>query len=136
MFTERQITSLHALIDRIIPADDFPGGWDAGVGDYLFRQLQADLQLSLPMYRAGLDDLDAEAHAGAGVGFAELDFAAQDQLLQQIEQGVVQHTWHVEPVGFFRTVVAHTMEGFYSDPANGGNRDGIAWQMIGFEVRG
>ena len=24
------------------------------------------------------------------------------------------------------------MEGYYADPGNGGNRDGIAWQMIGF----
>jgi hypothetical protein len=32
--------------------------------------------------------------------------------------------------------VEHSAEGFYSDPGNGGNRDNIAWKMIGFEVTG
>jgi gluconate 2-dehydrogenase gamma chain len=33
-------------------------------------------------------------------------------------------------------LVNHTMEGFYSDPGNGGNRDAVSWKMIGFEVTG
>ena len=33
-------------------------------------------------------------------------------------------------------IVEHCAEGFYSNPENGGNKDGIAWEMIGFEVRG
>jgi gluconate 2-dehydrogenase gamma chain len=28
--------------------------------------------------------------------------------------------------------VTLTIEGFYSDPGNGGNRDAVAWRMIGF----
>ena len=41
-----------------------------------------------------------------------------------------------DPVAFFQTAVEHAMEGFYSDPGNGGNHDGVSWRMIGFEVRG
>jgi gluconate 2-dehydrogenase gamma chain len=36
---------------------------------------------------------------------------------------------------FFRLLVAHTAEGYYSDPGNGGNRDRISWKMIGFEAK-
>ena len=44
-------------------------------------------------------------------------------------------SWPVDPAEFFRNVIEHVMEGYYSDPGNGGNRDSIAWRMIGFEAR-
>jgi hypothetical protein len=136
MLTELQHTTLHALVDRIIPADDFPSGWQAGVGDYLAGQFERDLRPQLDRYRAGLDALDAEALAGSGARFAELDAAEQDALLRRVEAGTVSAAWPIDPTAFFRAAVEHAMEGFYSDPGNGGNRDGVSWRMIGFEVRG
>jgi hypothetical protein len=136
MLTELQHATLHALVDRIIPADDFPSGWQAGVGDYLAGQFERDLRPQLDRYRAGLDALDAEAQASTGRRFAELDAANQDALLRRIEVGAVSVAWPIDPAAFFRAAVEHAMEGFYSDPGNGGNRDGISWRMIGFEVRG
>ena len=136
MLTELQLATLHALVDRIIPADDFPSGWQAGVGAYLARQFEGDLRLELERYRAGLDALDAEALANAGARFAELDAAAQDALLQRVEAATVATSWPIDPAAFFRAAVEHAMEGFYSDPGNGGNRDGVSWRMIGFEVHG
>lgn len=131
MFTARQQAILQALIDRIIPPDEFPSGWDAGVGSFLARQLAGDLGPFLEIYRAGLDGLDAEAKPA---GFVELEPAAQDALLAQVESGDVVANWATDPAAFFRAAVAHANEGFYSDPGNGGNRDAISWRMIGFEV--
>jgi Gluconate 2-dehydrogenase subunit 3 len=135
MFTELQRATLRALVDRIIPADDFPSGWQAGVGDYLARQFERDLRPQLDRYRLGLDALDAEAQAGAGLRFAELDAADQDALLRRVEAGAVAVPWPIDPAAFFHAAVEHAMEGFYSDPGNGGNRNGVSWRMIGFEVR-
>ena len=136
MLTELQRTTLRALVDRIIPADDFPSGWQAGVGDYLARQFERDLRPQLDRYRVGLDALDAEAQAGTSARFAELDAADQDALLRRVEAGAVTVAWPIDPAAFFHAAVEHAMEGFYSDPGNGGNRDGVSWRMIGFEVRG
>lgn len=136
MLTELQQATLRALVDRIIPADDFPSGWQAGVGDYLAGQFERDLRPQLDRYRAGLDALDAEAQATTGARFAELDAAEQDALLRRVEAGAVATAWPIDSAAFFQAAVEHTMEGFYSDPANGGNRDGVSWRMIGFEVRG
>ena len=119
-------------MDRLIPPDDDPGAWDAGVGDYLAAQFECDLRDYEPAYRAGLDALDAEALAGAHIGFAALPVAAQDDLLRRVEAGAVVHHWPIDPVTFFQTVVQHVAEGYYSNPANGGNRDERAWRMIGF----
>ena len=136
MLTEPQRATLRALIDRLIPADDFPGGWDAGVGDYLDRQFAGDLSDALDLYRSGLDALDVEARATAGVNFTELAPDAQDELLRRVEVGEVVTDWPVDPPEFFRTAAEHAAEGFYGDPGNGGNRDGVSWRMIGFEVTG
>jgi len=86
MLTSRQIHVMRAAVDRIIPADDYPGGWEAGVGDYILRQLQGDLKSLLDSYRQGLDGLDAEAQARHGVGFVELDADSQAMLLRRQTQ--------------------------------------------------
>lgn len=132
MLSPTQLTTLRSLMDRLIPPDDDPGAWEAGVGDYLLGQLDGDLRSELALYRAGLDALDAEAQAGGPASFSALPPAAQDDVLRRLETGAVLHTWPIDPAGFFRTVLQHVMEGFYSDPGNGGNRDGVAWRMIGF----
>jgi hypothetical protein len=131
-FSPQQTATLRAAIDRIIPPDDYPSGWEAGVGDYLARQLAGDLASVLDTYQSGLDQLDIAAQATAGADFADLTPDAQDALLTAIEAGAQGD----DLARFFRLLVAHTMEGYYGDPGNGGNRDQVAWRMIGFEVRG
>ena len=119
-------------MDRIIPPDEDSGAWDAGVGDYLAMQFERDLRDAEADYRAGLDALEAEAVAGAHAGFAALPAAEQDALLRRVEAGRVTHNWPIDPAAFFQMVVQHVAEGYYSNPANGGNRDERAWGMIGF----
>ena len=135
MFDEAQMKCLRALLNTIIPPDDFPGAWEAGVGGYLLRQLAGDLAELSPTYRLWLRQLDAEARAGAGRAFAELDQAQRTSLLKRVERGEVATDWSLEPAPFFRQVVEHCAEGYYSDPDNGGNRDWIGWRMIGYEAR-
>ena len=134
MLTPRQTKLLEALVNRIIPADDFPGGWEAGVGDYLFRQFERDLKHALPIYALGLDALDSETQAVYSQPFDQLPAQTQDDLLGQIEKGEVATVWAVDPAAFFRMAVEHCAEGYYSDPGNGGNKDGVSWGMMGFEV--
>ena len=131
-FTAQQTATLRAALDRIIPPDDFPGGWEAGVGDYLRRQLSGDLAALAGDYRAGLDALDRAARSTGGRDFAALSADEQDGLLATVEAGA-----HGPALAaFFATLVAHAIEGYYGDPGNGGNRDGRAWAMIGFAVHG
>ncbi len=136
MFDEAQLSCLRALLDTIIPPDEFPGAVEAGVGDYLLRQLAGDLSALLPTYLQWLGHLDAESRAVMGKAFADLNPEARTSLLKKIEQGEVAAGWSLAPAPFFRQIVEHCAEGYYSDPANGGNRDGVGWKMIGYEVSG
>ena len=136
LFTHAQQCALQALVDCIIPADDYPSGWQAGVGDYLARQFTRDLAQRVDAYRQGLDALDAEAIAGFGHPFATLSSVTQTNLLTQIEAGAVRAVWSIDPSAFFKMAIEHTQEGYYSDPGNGGNHNSISWQMIGYQVTG
>lgn len=136
MLTEKELEVLRVLINTIIPADDFPSAWDAGVGDYLLHQFNGDLQGCLSDYQVGLSALDTEAQAIHSKPFANLAADEQTNLLTNIEIGNVHTEWKIDPMMFFAVVVGHCMEGYYSNPKNRGNRDAVAWQMIGFELRG
>jgi hypothetical protein len=136
MLSPAQLTTLRSLMNRIIPPDEDLGAWEAGVGDYLARQFNRDLRDYFETYRVGLEALEAEALSSAQEGFAALPAAEQDALLRRIEAGDVVHPWPIDPAKFFQAVVQHVVEGYYSDPGNGGNRDAAAWRMIGFGAGG
>jgi len=129
----RQAETLRAAVDRIIPADDAPGGWEAGVGDYFAHLLTRESRFLSPT-RLGLDALDSEARAPQGSSFAALTPDVQDALLARVEAGDVRTDWPFDAADFFRRLVSQAMEGFYADPGNGGNKDGAGWKMVGYRV--
>jgi hypothetical protein len=128
-------TTLQAVAQRIIPADDYPGAWEAGVGLYLERQFQGDLSDSVAIYEDGLTALNSEAEMLFGHAFAALSEAQQDALLAKVEVGEVQTSWNVSPARFFFMVTQHVAEGYYGPPEHGGNSQGSSWAMLGFEER-
>ena len=122
MLTESQLKTLQAAADRIVPADEDPGAWDAGAEEFFRRLLEREPEF-LPRYQAGLGDLNA----AAGGDFAALGADAQDRLLFSLE---------ADPASapFVRLLIEQTMESFYADPGNGGNQDGVSWKMIGHRI--
>lgn len=123
---------LHALLDRLIPADEFPGAWDAGCGEYLRRLFAGDRADQAAAVAAGLLALDGEARIRHQRGFADLDPVLQDAVIASAERGEVRGAWPVPAPGFIRLMCELAAEGYYSDPSSGGNRDGVAWRMIGY----
>jgi hypothetical protein len=129
----QQEQTLHAAVDRIIPADEFSSAWEAGVGDYLARQFEADLSSRVDEYVSGLNSLEAESLALFRQGFALLSDDQRDTVLKHVEANEVFTPWTVAPATFFNLLVNTTAEGFYSEPEQGGNRSKVSWAMTGFE---
>jgi gluconate 2-dehydrogenase gamma chain len=125
--------TLPAVVDCLVPPDDFPGAYDAGVCDYIEQLLQTDLAEHAESFRAGIDAIDSEALATYNVPFAVLTREQQISILQQIESGAVKTSWPISPARFFEMLVNTTAEGYYSDPEQGGNRGRASWVMTGFE---
>jgi gluconate 2-dehydrogenase gamma chain len=129
--TDLQMRTLAAAIDRIVPADDFPSATQAGCIEFLLRLI--DLEGLGDFYRSGLDGLVAEA-AKHGASFADLTSQNQDAQLKRCQGIKRSQGWRVSPREFIDTLARQTIEGYYSDPGNGGNRGGVAWEMVGFKV--
>ncbi len=125
--------TLRAVVDCLIPPDDFPGACEAGVCDYLERIFQTDLAAQAEFFFAGLDCLEAEAIERFNKSFANLTSDQKTSTLTAIESGDVKTSWPISPTLFFEMLVNTTAEGYYSDPQQGGNRGGLSWVMTGFE---
>ena len=125
--------TLRAVVDCLIPPDDFPGAYDAGVCYYIEQLFQTDLADHAEFFRAGIEGIDAEALARYDAPFAVLTPDQQISILKDIEAGAVKSSWPVTPSRFFGMLVNITAEGYYSDPQQGGNRGRASWVMSGFE---
>ena len=135
MFDALQYATLRAVVDRMIPRDDTPGGIDAGVDHYLLGFLQHDGSGFAALYLAVLDALTQEAQARHQCNFADLSAADADALLHDIAHGQTVAHWPYHPGQSLALIAEHCAEGFYADPRQGGNRDMVSWRMIGFEER-
>jgi hypothetical protein len=134
--TERQLDTLRAAADRIIPPDETCGAANAGTAEFILRLLRDDLSGEQETYLKGLDGIDREADARYGRAFAALTAEEQDTVLKGIEADCVMAAWSISPRKFFQMLVEHVLEGFYADPGNGGNRDAVSWKMIGYRTEG
>ncbi len=137
--TPSQLAALRALLDRLIPADEFPGALAADTDNYIVHQLTGDCAAESSALLLGLAQLDAEAAArhGADHNFSTLASSEQDALLAALEQNRPATAWPAEisASAFFNRMVELAHEGFYADPANGGNRDAVSWRMLGYDPR-
>jgi len=125
--------TLRAVVDCLIPPDDFPGAYEAAVCNYLDQLLQTALAEHAEVFRSGIDQIEAEAQARFNRRFPELRQEQKILTLAAIEAGAVATSWPIDPARFFEMLVNTTAEGYYSDPQQGGNRDRISWVMTGFE---
>ena len=121
--------TLQAVVARLIPADERgPGALEAGAATYIDRALAGPLAGAREAYRSGLAALDRYARAAQGARFAALDPSDQDALLGDLEANVAPGA----SSAFFELLLAHTIQGTFSDPAHGGNAEFIGWRMIGY----
>ncbi|MGF6768433.1 gluconate 2-dehydrogenase gamma chain [Paraburkholderia sp. GAS199] len=156
-FSPDEWTTLTALVDRLIPADDTgPGAVEAGVAEFIDRQMNLPYghgalfymhgpfaQNPSPLmgyqsplaprdlYRHALAGLDRTVRTAHGKSFAELDAATQDDVIGQLEHGKLA-IGDVPPADFFAQLLQNTHEGYFCDPKHGGNKGMAAWKMINF----
>jgi gluconate 2-dehydrogenase gamma chain len=154
-FTAEEGAAVEALVDRLIPPDpETPGGKDAGCAVFIDRQLagpygrfdglymQGPFRAGTPqqglqsattpaeLYRRALTALDKHCRdTFSGALFAQLPDMRKDEIIGGLESGSLKIAG---TEGLFRQLLADTQQGFLADPIYGGNRDMVAWKMIGF----
>lgn len=155
-FTAPEREFIEAAVQRLIPPDDTgPSAMEAGVPGYIDLQLagawgagerlyrSGPWQAGLPgqgyqlpytpaeLFRTALRAIDADTRARLGKPFAQLDGAAQDAYLTDLQLGAVDLQGVPSKV-FFESLLGMTVEGYFCDPVYGGNTGMAAWKMIGF----
>jgi gluconate 2-dehydrogenase gamma chain len=155
-FAVEEASFVEAAIARLIPADDSgPGALEADVAVFIDRQLAGAWGAGERLYRSGpwqagkptqgyqlpftpaelfrnglraiTEDLGKTQHGR----FAKLPAEDQDAYLKSLEGGG-KDLGGVPSNVFFQSLLEMTIEGFFSDPVYGGNKNMVAWQMIGF----
>ncbi len=109
-----------AIAARIIPTTETPGATEAGVIYFFDRAFAEESSGSLEEARDGLAILNGTLRNGTR--FADLDATKQDAVLGTIENSA-----------FFNLMRVMTIFGFFAMSSYGGNKDNIAWDLIGFE---
>ncbi len=148
---------IEALVDHMVPADDLtPKGTDVGINIYIDRALAGGwgkgdrlymqgpwkkgapsqgYQLPLTpaqLFRAGIDATNAHCRKTYGKGFDRLDEAQREEVLVGLSSGKIEFDSGPPVRVFWGALYQTVVEGMFSDPIYGGNRNKVGWQLIGF----
>jgi len=148
---------VEALVDHMIPADEHtPKGTDVGLNVFIDRALagswgkgdrlymQGPWKIGVPsqgyqlpltpaqLYRAGIGATNAHCRKTYGMTFDALDEKQREEVLVGLSTARITFEGGPPVRDFWTTVYQTVMEGMFSDPMYGGNRNKAGWQMIGW----
>jgi gluconate 2-dehydrogenase gamma chain len=153
-FNREEAQFIEAAVARLIPKDQHAGAIEAGVPNYLDQQLggawgagerlymsgpwqptRPGLGYQLPLkpgelFHTAIKAINAELNK-SGQAFWEMSPDQQDEYLHKLEADGVDLNGIPSGI-FFSQLLEMTIEGFFSDPVYGGNKDMVGWKMIGF----
>lgn len=140
VLTREEAEIMDALADCVIPPDDFSGGKEAGVTNFIDQQIGKNgyLQKDREMYKTCLTALNKDCIDEYGKRFIALDNASRIGYLKQIESGDYDNqpsdsAWgDYEPSKFFDKMRDQCMMGFYGSPKHGGNKNYVSYRMLRF----
>jgi gluconate 2-dehydrogenase gamma chain len=156
VLTAEEVAFFSATSDTMIPKDELsPSGSECGVPTFIDRQLASAFGAGARMYRAGpyhqgtpeqgyqlpltprdffaagVEAANAWSRKTYGKTFDRLAPEQRIQALKEMEEGKAKFQ-DFDAKLFFQRLLAITMEGFFSDPIYGGNRNKASWRMLGF----
>ena len=148
---------VEALVDHMVPADGLtPKGTDIGINIYIDRALAGGwgkgerlymqgpwkrgtpnqgYQLPLTpaqLYRAGIQATNAHCRKTYGKTFDALAEAQREEVLVGLSTAKISFDSGLPVRTFWSTLYQTVIEGMFSDPIYGGNRNKAGWKMIGF----
>jgi gluconate 2-dehydrogenase gamma chain len=127
--TPAQMRILEAFIDRICPQDELgPSGVDMGAQIYIDRVLAGPNAGEKTSFIEGLAAMDDYARRTHGAGMADLPADKRDAVLTAMDDGKAEGWANAR--AFFNRARRLTLEGMFSDPYYGGNRNFAGWDLI------
>jgi gluconate 2-dehydrogenase gamma chain len=156
VLTPEEDAFFSAAVDTIIPADQLsPSGTDCGCVTFIDRQLASAWGGGAKMYRAGpfvkgtpeqgyqlpltphqffsagILAANAWSRKTYGKPFDDLTPEQRAEALTAMEESKAEFDAFDSRL-LFQRLLQITMEGFFSDPIYGGNRNKASWRMLGY----
>ena len=148
---------VETMVDHMVPADELtPKGTDIGINVFIDRALggawgkgdrlymqgpwkpgvpSQGYQLPLTpaqLYRAGIEATNAHCAKTYGKSFDRLDEKQREEVLVGLSTAKIIFDNGLPVRAFWTTLYQSVMEGMFSDPIYGGNRNKAGWRLIGF----
>jgi gluconate 2-dehydrogenase gamma chain len=148
---------VEALVDHMVPADELsPKGTDIGINIFIDRALagawgngdrlymQGPWKIGVPsqgyqlpltpaqLCRTGITATNAYCRKEYKKTFDQLDERQREEVLVGLSTAKITFEAGPPVRVFWSTLYQTVMEGMFSDPIYGGNRNKAGWKMIGF----
>ena len=148
---------IEVLVDHMVPADALtPKGTDLGINIYIDRALAGawgkgerlymqgpwkqgtpsqGYQLPLTpaqLYRAGIAATNAHCRKVYGKSFDRIEETQREEVLLGLSTAKITFDNGLPVRVFWATLYQTVIEGMFSDPIYGGNRNKAGWALIGF----
>ncbi|WP_343231065.1 gluconate 2-dehydrogenase subunit 3 family protein [Virgibacillus salarius] len=152
-FNQVEFQTVEAATERIFPEDENgPGAQALGVAFYIDHQLAGSYGFNArdymnppffhgektqgyqgrlkrrEIFKIGIREMQNYSHSKYKKGFTDLTADEQDTVLADFADDKVNITT-VSASGFFNLLRSMTLEGVYSDPLYGGNKDMQGWKL-------
>jgi gluconate 2-dehydrogenase gamma chain len=148
---------IETVVNHMIPADDLsPKGTDIGIHYFIDRALAGSwgkgdrLYMSGPwkkglptqgyqlpltpsdLYRVSIDQSNKYCVQKYGVSVKKLSSIQLEEFLLNLKDGKINFPEGPPSKVFFTMLYENIMEGMFSDPIYGGNKNKAGWKLIGF----
>ena len=154
--TATEAAFIAAAADTMVPADELsPSGSQCGIVVFADRQLASAWGGGAKMYRsgpfrkakpeygyqlpltprdyfsAGIAAANGYCRKAHGKEFDRLAVGERETVLKDMESGKADFGDLIAK-DFFEALLGLVMEGFFSDPVYGGNKNKVSWKMLGY----
>lgn len=148
---------MEALVEHMAPATkSIPGGMDLGLHTFIDRALadnwgkgdhlymQGPFKVGVPnqgyqlastpaeLVRAGMRYTNESCMTKYGKSFDQITPEQREETLKGLESGSLALPNDFQSKTFFGLLYQMIVEGMFSDPIYGGNKDKVVWKAIGF----
>jgi gluconate 2-dehydrogenase gamma chain len=134
-FTDSEAILVDAIAEQIIPSDEWPGGKNSGVTNFIDKQLVGAFKRYQVVYRKGLSAIQESCNTTYQKRFEELPREKQTIFLEKMESGLMKESVWAGGFDkeFFGLIRDHTMQSFYGSQIHGGNKNKMSYRMIGLD---
>src|SRR5690606_28764205 len=128
LLNNEEAATFIAIAEQIIPADHDPGATDAGVVNFIDKQLTGPYNRYIDMYRNGLAAINSASTELLNNPFYNLKWEEQTAFMETMEAGKLpeSHWQDINQRSFFNLLLDHSMQGFYGSPRHGGNKNYVS----------